>query len=273
MALPAERTVQSLQRALGRDARVKAVWLKGSFGRGADADRHSDIDLHVWLGPDDAPGFRQGLKKWLAALQPVLLFHELFGGTMIVSLLQGDDAQVVALDVFIETAAEMQITEGQTRVLLDRGVGLKQVPSTPPEQASLQQNFIVEVSYFWRLFAMLPSLERDERIPAVLWLSQEVAQVVNVCSLGRGRPRDVGEKRANELLEPGERAELEGVLALPNLTQTALVDAHLELARIMGRRGRLAAERLSAPYPEDLARAVTTYVQLELGRMRLVGSE
>ena len=189
---------------------------------------------------------------------------------MIVTLLQGDDAQVVALDVFIETAAEMQITEGQTRVLLDRGAGLERVPPTPPEQASLQRDLVVEASYFWRLFAMLPSLERDERIPAVLRLSQEVAQVVNVCSLGRGRPRDVGEKRANELLEPEERAELEGVLALPEITQTTLVEAHLELARIMKRRGRLAAERLSAPYPEALERAVVTYVQLELSRMRLV---
>ena len=255
-----------------RDARVKAAWLTGSFGRGADADRHSDIDLHVWLGPDDAPGFRQELHEWLAALQPIL-FHELFGGTMVVSLLQGDDAQVVALDVFIETAAEMQITQGQTRVLLDRDVELEQVPSTPPEQASLQRDFGVEVSYFWRLFAMLPSLERDERIPAVLRLNQEVAQVVNVCSLGRGRPRDVGEKRTNELLEPEERAELEGVLALPEITQTALTSAHLELARIMQRRGRLAAERLNALYPEELERAVMTYVQLELSRMRLVGSD
>ncbi len=269
MTLPAERTIELLEHALGRDARVKAAWLKGSFGRCADADRHSDIDLHVWLGPDDAPGFRQELEGWLAAFQPILI-HELFGGTMIVTLLQGDDAQVVALDVFVETAAEMQITEGQARVLLDRDAQLERVPFTPPEQASLQRDFGVEVSYFWRLFAMLPSLERDERIPAVLRLSQEVAQVVNVCSLGRGRPRDVGEKRANELLEPDKRAELEAVLALPEITQTALVKTHLELARIMGRRGRLAAERLNAPYPEELERAVMAYVQLELSRMKLV---
>ena len=113
---------------------------------------------------------------------------------------------------------------------------------------------------------MLPSIERDELIPAALRLSQEVAQVVNVCSLGRGRPRDIGEKRANELLEPEERSELESVLALPELTRASLVQAHLELAQIMRRRGRLAAERLNAPYPEELESAVLAYVRLELAR-------
>ena len=113
---------------------------------------------------------------------------------------------------------------------------------------------------------MLPSIERDELIPAALRLSQEVAQVVNVCSLGRGRPRDIGEKRANELLEPEERSELEGVLALPELTRASVVHAHLTLAQIMQRRGRLAAERLNTPYPEELEDAVLAYVRLELAR-------
>ncbi len=264
MSLPAEKIIHLLEQALEQDPRLKAAWLKGSFGRG-DADRHSDIDLTVWLAPDDADAFRKELGGWLATLRPVLLYHELFGGSMTVGLLQGDGAQVVALDLFVETADEVQVTKGKTRVLLNRGQ-LTQVSPTPPEPASLQRDLDVEIRYFWRLFAMLPSIERDELIPAALRLSQEVAQVVNVCSLGRGRPRDVGEKRANELLEPEERSELEGVLALPELTRASLVQAHLELAQIMRRRGRLAAERLNAPYPEELESAVLAYVRLELAR-------
>ena len=137
--------------------------------------------------------FVKELETWLATLRPVLLYHELFGGSMTVCLLQGDGAQVVALDLFVETADEVQVTKGKTRVLLNRGQ-LTQVSPNPPKPASLQRDLDVEIRYFWRLFAMLPSLERDELIPAALRLSQEVAQVVNVCSLGRGRPRDVGEK-------------------------------------------------------------------------------
>ena len=34
----------------------------------------------------------------------------------------------------------------------------------------------------------------------------------------------------------------------------------------MQRRGRLAAERLNAPYPEELESAVLAYVRLELAR-------
>lgn len=267
MTLPAEGIIHLLEQSLKQDDRVKAAWLKGSFGRAEDADRHSDIDLHVWLAPDDATTFRQGLESWLSTLRPILLYHELFGGSMVVSLLQGDDAQVIALDVFIETGSTVQIMQGQTRVLLNRNGQLEQVPPTPSDSASLQRDLDIEVRYFWRLFAMLPSIERDELIPAVLRLSQEVAQIVNVCSLGRGRPRDVGEKRANELLDPDEQLELESVLALPEITRASLIRAHLELSQIMQRRGRLAAERLSAPYPGDLERAVLAYVRHELNRM------
>lgn len=267
MTLLAESIIRELERVLEQDQRVKAAWLKGSFGRVADADRHSDIDLHVWLTPEDAAAFRQELEAWLATLRPVLLYHELFGGHMIVSLLQGDDAQVVALDVFVETADEMQIVEGKTRVLLDRDGRLVQNPFVLPDNASLQHDLDVEVRYFWRLFAMLPSIEREELIPAVLRLSQEVEQVVKVCTLGRGRPRDVGEKRVNELLDLDERLELEGILVLPEITCASLVSAHLSLGQIMQRRGRLASEQLNALYPENLERAVLVYVQYELARM------
>lgn len=110
LTLPAESVIRSLEQALERDQRVKAAWLTGSFGRVGDADRHSDIDLHVWLEPDDATAFRQGIALWLATLRPVLLYHELFGGHMSVSLLRGENAQVIALDVFIEAGDEAQVT-------------------------------------------------------------------------------------------------------------------------------------------------------------------
>ena len=270
MTLPAEDVIRALKQALEKDDRVKAAWLKGSFARTGDADRHSDIDLHMWLEPGDAPGFRQGLRSWLGTIRPVLLYHELFGGHMIVSLLQGENAQVIALDVFIDTAEQLQVIQGKVRILLNRNGQLEQVPFAPPDTATLRRDLDVEVRYFWRLFAMLPSIERDELIPAVMRLSQEVEQVVKVCSLGRGRPRDVGEKRANELLEADERTELKRVLVLPELTQATLVAAHLELAQIMKRRGRLAAEQLNAPYPEKLEQAVLDYVHDELSRTGLV---
>ena len=272
LTLPAESVIRSLEQVLEQDKRIKAAWLKGSFARAGEADRHSDIDLHVWLAPEDAEPFRRGLEARLAAVRPVLLYHELFGGHMIVSLLQAENAQVIALDVFTDVDDEVQVTQGKVRVLLDREEQLEQVSFTPPDTASLHRDLDVEVSYFWRLFAMLPSIERDELIPAVMRLSQEVAQVVNVCTIGRGRPRDVGEKRANELLESDERLELERVLILPELTRAALVRAHLELAQIMKRRGRLAARQLSAPYPQRLEQAVLDYVRYELSRIGLLES-
>lgn len=138
---------------------------------------------------------------------------------MIASLLQGEDTQVIALDVFIETDSEMQIERGKTQVLVNR--------------------------------------------------DDQIVQVVNVCSLGRGRPRDVSEKHENKLLDPNERVQLESVLVLTEVTQAGLVRAHLELARIMQRRGCLAASQLNAPYLKELEYAVLGYVYYELNRMGL----
>ena len=45
-----------LQPCRENDERIRSAWLEGSFGRG-DADRYSDIDLHLLMSEIDAVGF------------------------------------------------------------------------------------------------------------------------------------------------------------------------------------------------------------------------
>lgn len=259
---PLDRLVDVLVQAVRADPHVKAAWLGGSVGRG-QGDRHSDIDLHLWLRPEDAPGFRAGLKDWLANIYPVLLHHELFGGQMVVCLLQAEAGRIMALDLFIETD-EPKLTAGRVRLLWDRGGQLAPVPPVLPTTEALRRTLNVEISYFWRLYAMLPGLHRGELIPAVQRFGQLAAQLVNVCTLGRGRPRDVGDQRANELLTPEEQVEIERALALPEVSRAMLIRAHSEVADLMRLWGRLAAQQLGAAYPEDLEQAVLAHVQREL---------
>ena len=261
--LPQYAVVQKLQDAFQADERIKAAWLAGSLGRGA-ADRYADIDLHLWLSAEDKDAFRAGYPEQLSKIYPVLSYKELFGGNMIVATLSDGNLGVMAFDTFVETEPP-KLTEGKARILFDREEQLELLPATAIEPKELVHFFNEEVSYFWRLFAMLPSIRRDELIPAFYRLGIHAGQLANTLTLGRGRPRDVGEKRMNELLTPDEQHELEQALALGQLTQASLTRAHMKLATMMSQRGRLAAQNIGANYPEELEQAVLSYIQKELG--------
>ena len=47
------------------DPSILAAWLEGSLGRG-NADRYSDIDLHVLLTDDNLERFAAEAEQWLA---------------------------------------------------------------------------------------------------------------------------------------------------------------------------------------------------------------
>ena len=81
--------------------------------------------------------------------------------------------------------------------------------------------------------------------------------------------RDRGVKTLNQFLPAIPRAEIEAALALQGLSRASLVHAHLALARLMQRYGRLFADQYGYPYPTDLEAAVLTYVQNELGLLGL----
>ncbi len=90
----------------------------------------------------------------------MLLYHELFGGHMVVCLLQAESDEVIALDLFIETALTHTLLEGKSRILFDHTGQLALSPEVSPEASSLQSSLDTEIRYFWRLLTMLPSLER-----------------------------------------------------------------------------------------------------------------
>jgi predicted nucleotidyltransferase len=251
---------------LQQDPRVRAVWLEGSLGR-ERGDRHADVDLHIALKPDDLSPFRTDYEASLNQLHPVLKHHELFGGTMVGTILVNEAQQLIALQTWLETKEHIQITEGRAQVLFDREQLLKIVPPTPSSPDAIRRALYVEICYFWSLFATLPTLERGELLAGLQYLHHQVNQLIFVFALGRGRIRDVGDYRLNELLEPAERQRLEKIIALPGLSQSSIIRANYALAEIMQSAGRTACEPWNAEYPVALEAAVLKHVATELKRM------
>ncbi len=71
-----------LKTQIANDGRILAAWLEGSLGRG-NADRYSDIDLHLLLADGSLDSFRAAAEQWLAAIRPLVLFNTMFEGKMI----------------------------------------------------------------------------------------------------------------------------------------------------------------------------------------------
>ena len=65
------RFVESAQRVLSGDPRVKALWAGGSLADGT-ADRWSDVDLRLAVADDDRGAFMAGIEETLQAICPVL---------------------------------------------------------------------------------------------------------------------------------------------------------------------------------------------------------
>jgi predicted nucleotidyltransferase len=250
---------------LQQDPRVRAIWLEGSLGR-ARGDRHADVDLHVALKADDLPSFRADYEAQLNQLHPVLKHHELFGGTMVGTILVNEARQLIALQTWLETKEEIQITEGRAQVLFDREGLLQIAPPIPASGDAIRRALYVEICYFWSLFATLPTLERGELLAGLQYLHHQVNQLIFVFALGRGRLRDVGDYRLNELLEPHERQQLETIMTLSELSQASIIRANYALAEIMKSAGRIACNPWNAEYPAALEEAVLTHVGAELQR-------
>ena len=65
------RFVESAQRVLSRDPRVKALWAGGSLADGS-ADRWSDVDLRLAVADDDRGAFMADIEDSLQSICPVL---------------------------------------------------------------------------------------------------------------------------------------------------------------------------------------------------------
>jgi predicted nucleotidyltransferase len=75
--LPQETAVQKITDSLRKDRRVKAIFLKGSMGRG-EYDEHSDIDLYCLVEKESEKEFLGNRLMHLQAYRPVIFQDDIF---------------------------------------------------------------------------------------------------------------------------------------------------------------------------------------------------
>jgi hypothetical protein len=248
------------------DARLTAAWVEGSFGRG-NPDRYSDLDIHLLLQPHDLPSFRDEVEVWLASIRPVPLCTLMFEGRMVNALTDHG----LRLDLWLHTGDTIRLNRQKAVLLVDKAQHTSYEEVTHPADTNAAiQTLEQQTKEFWRCISLLPSVVgRDEFIVGFGGLAVEVNILTTLLLTGYAIQRDRGVKTLNQFLPETPRAEIEAAVALHGLSRASLVHAHLALARLMQRYGRLFADQYGYPYPTDLEAAVLTYVQNELGLLGL----
>jgi hypothetical protein len=246
------------------DGRVLAAWLEGSFGRG-NADRYSDVDLHLLLDEGEVASFRAGAEGWLASIQPLVLYTLMFEGRMVNALTSGG----LRLDVWLHVGDTAEVTQGKALVLVDKGQRLALTGGSAVPQAAaggaVAQLLDPQIKEFWRCCSLIPAgTGRRELIVGFGGLNVQANNIVTICLVGLGIVRDRGVKNLNQFLPADVREELEGALALQGLTPESLLRAHLDLLRLGRRYGRQFAPRHGIAYPAELEAAVVAYLRREL---------
>jgi len=122
-----DQYLHTLTAKIEADERIKAAWLEGSFGRG-NADRYSDLDIHLLLAQDHVEAFRANTETWLLTIKPLVLFNILFDG-MLANALTEDGLR---LDLVLHGGDTITLAADNVRVLVDQAhcIHLEQI--APP---------------------------------------------------------------------------------------------------------------------------------------------
>jgi predicted nucleotidyltransferase len=246
---------------------ILAVWLEGSFGRG-NADRYSDVDLHVLVPAAEKAAFQAESEAWLSAIRPLVLCKRMFDGDMINAMTMDG----LRLDVWIHAGERIALNDRAVRVLVDKGyhLDLATPDAFPSDAAALAAALAAHITEFWRMISLLPTvIGRGELIVTFQGVGFELMPLSEVLMAQAGTQREAGVKRLNDFLLDETRRELEAALRMEGLSRESLVRVNLRLAELMRRAGPQVAAAYGFAYPHALEQTVLRYVANELRHMQL----
>lgn len=255
---------------LETDRRVRAMWLEGSFGRG-NADRYSDLDIHLLLADEALDGFRAAAQTILASVRPLVLFNLMFEGRMVNAL----TVDGLRLDVWLHTGPSKAVDPAKAQVLFTQPGALAFESAAPAANAATTAAHLErQIKEFWRCIALTPAVaSRAELITGFMGLVVETNLLADLFLTSHGIVRDRGVKNLNQFLPAEYRRQIEAALAFDGLSVASLAHAHLALADILRSEGPAMAQAHGFHYPAELEAAVLRYVHAELEHIGLTDVE
>ncbi len=173
--LAQEIAVHKITESLQADRRVKAVFLKGSMGRG-EYDEHSDIDLYCLVDTADKAEFQKSRLAHLQAYRPVIFQDDIF---IVAPQLIAVFDDLLHIDLFTVTADTFS-KKDFFKVLYDPEDRLSAFTDTQGLELSADefQDHVTDVAWF--LFQYKKAAARDNDMWSVKMLSNAAEHLARV---------------------------------------------------------------------------------------------
>ena len=251
-----QEVIARARKLLPEDERILAVYLIGSYGT-AQADRFSDVDVHLVVGDDSAEWFEQHWDDVLRKLTgPTVLTDRvpgLIGGL-------GITADWLHVDLFAHPLSSFdRFQYDGVRVLFDRDGTLFPDGDVPPKGGRPGEPYwpAANVNLFFYFLGFLMTA-----IGLILGAVRD--QLIALMLAERGVRRTSGAKRLNALLSAEQRAALEAIPAAG--TEPAdIIAANQYICRQFIARGTALAERTGNPWPAEFVDATLAHLHNHFG--------
>lgn len=261
---PQLRLIEGAVHVLGKDERVLAAWLVGSFALG-EADPFSDVDLHCSITDESVAELKQAWPDLVHEITPTVMatpfFPDSLGGYCVTP-----DWVHIDLALHPRSSLDPHTVEGM-KPLFDKTGELLPDTVTPRPSARQKPYFpTAVVDWFFYMFGNLVVLVgRNE--PA--WAMNGVITLrdtglVPLMFAERGVTKMGGNKRLNPFLSAAQRQVL---LNLPPIAPTidSVIEAEVAIARDFIPRGRRLATATGALWPQAFEDATVDRIERSIG--------
>lgn len=173
--LQQELAVEKICTSLKKDNLVKAIFLKGSMGRG-EHDEYSDIDLYCLVGNEDEDLFLNKRLEHIKAYREIIFYDDIY---IIAPQIIVVFDNLLHLDLF--TVTEQNFTEKDYfKVLHDPNNLLEQFNETQSLEVSKSEFSDSATDIAWFLFQYKKAIERGNDIWAVRMLTNVMEHLARV---------------------------------------------------------------------------------------------
>jgi hypothetical protein len=228
------------------DARMRALFLSGSFGRGS-ADRFSDVDFLAVIAPDDQEAVAADWRARLEAIAPIVYWNRL-PFAFVLNAITRD-----WLRCDLEVAAPGRIgTRAQDRLkpLLDRDGIYASRPKTIPDPGPTADKVLGLVLEFLRVLGLSAVvLGREEYEVGATGAGLLRGLLTQLLIAETGQTDTGGVLHLSRVLD-GERMAALAALPVAGPSRDSVLEANRATARMFLPRARVLLTRLGGAWPE-----------------------
>lgn len=258
----------AISERLERDTRIEALFLGGSFGRGA-GDRFSDVDLVAVVPPEHQEAVAADWKAVLGAITPVVFWNE-FPRPVFITNAVTEDWQRVDL-VIIDRSALQARSRDSLKPLFDRPGLYATLAETRPWQGLSKARVEGLIKEFIRIFGLLPvAIGRGEYLLGQAGVGLLRGMLADLLREEVERADKGGMLNWTKLYSAEQLALIASVPA-PQPTRESIIEAHLACARAFLPRARQMAQRLDIVWSQEFEDAAWRHIERELGVSKPAG--